>query len=73
MKKTDNWLSWSITFYNDAPTSVTGQVEKGVKKKTSHEIFLKENFSRCFQLEIGDVIAKKLSAGGLICHLTDGR
>jgi hypothetical protein len=31
-----------------------------------------ENFSRWFQLEIGDVIAKKgeLPVGGLICHLT---
>jgi hypothetical protein len=37
--------------------------------------FSEENFIRCFQLEIGNIIAKKvvLMAGGLICHLTGDR
>ena len=46
------------------------------KKETSRKVFRKEeNFTRCFQLEIGDVIAKKgeLPVGGLICHFTGDR
>ena len=41
----------------------------GWKKKLLMK-FSEENFIRCFQLEIGDIIAKKveLMAGGLICH-----
>jgi len=37
--------------------------------------FSEENFIRCFQLEIGDIIAKKgeLTAKGLICDLTGDR
>ncbi len=46
-------------------------VEKGVRRLLLMK-FSEENIIRCFQLEIGDIIAKKgeLTAGGLICHLT---
>ncbi len=37
------------------PSSLV-RLKKG-KKKNSHEVFRKENFIRCFQLEIGDVIS----------------
>ncbi len=57
---TDCGLSWGITFYSSAPTLATGQVEKKVKRKLLMK-FSEENFIRCFQLEIGDIIAKKWS------------
>jgi hypothetical protein len=57
-KKTDDGLSWGITFYSNAPTLRHQSGWKKGLKKTSHEVFLSENFTRCFQLEIGDVIGK---------------
>ena len=59
-KKTDDGLSWGITFYSNEPTLHHQSGWKKGKKETSRKVFRKEeNFTRCFQLEIGDVIAKK--------------
>jgi hypothetical protein len=52
LKKTDNGLSWGITFYSDAPTPVTGQVEKRGKMKTSHEVFKKKTLFDVFNLKL---------------------